>query len=58
MTGWAAIHGSRGPLDSAEDVRRRVALDVHYIDNQSFWLDAWIILMTVPSVLGDREAVR
>jgi polysaccharide biosynthesis protein PslA len=58
MTGWAAIHGSRGPLDSAEDVRRRVALDVHYIDNQSFWLDAWIIVMTVPSVLGDREAVR
>jgi len=58
MTGWAAIHGSRGPLDSAEDVRRRVALDVHYIEHQSFWLDAWIIVMTVPSVLGDREAVR
>jgi polysaccharide biosynthesis protein PslA len=58
MTGWAAIHGSRGPLASAEDVRRRVALDVHYIEHQSFWLDAWIILMTVPSVLGDREAVR
>ena len=58
MTGWAAIKGSRGPLHSAEDVRRRVALDVHYIDHQSFWLDAWIIVMTVPSVLGDREAVR
>ncbi len=58
MTGWAAVHGSRGPLDSAEDVRRRVALDVHYIEHQSFWLDAWIIVMTVPSVLGDREAVR
>jgi len=58
MTGWAAIHGSRGPLATAEDVRRRVALDVHYIEHQSFWLDAWIIVMTVPSVLGDREAVR
>jgi polysaccharide biosynthesis protein PslA len=58
MTGWAAIHGSRGPLASADDVRRRVALDVHYIEHQSFWLDAYIILMTVPSVLGDREAVR
>jgi polysaccharide biosynthesis protein PslA len=58
MTGWAAIHGSRGPLATAEDVRRRVALDIHYIEHQSFWLDAWIILMTVPSVFGDRKAVR
>jgi Undecaprenyl-phosphate glucose phosphotransferase len=58
MTGWAAIKGSRGPLHSADDVRRRVSLDVHYIDHQSFWLDAWIMLMTVPSVLGDREAIR
>jgi Undecaprenyl-phosphate glucose phosphotransferase len=58
MTGWAAIKGSRGPLHTADDVRRRVALDVYYIDHQSFWLDAWIMVMTVPSVFGDRSAVR
>jgi Undecaprenyl-phosphate glucose phosphotransferase len=58
MTGWAAIKGSRGPMHSADEVRRRVALDVHYIDHQSFWLDAWIMLLTVPSVLGDRSAIR
>lgn len=58
MTGWAAIKGSRGPLHSADDVRRRVSLDVHYIDHQSFWLDAWILAMTVPSVFGDRSAIR
>ena len=39
MTGWAAINGSRGPLHTAQDVRRRVALDVDYIERQSFWLD-------------------
>ena len=58
MTGWAAIKGSRGPLHTADDVRRRVALDVDYIDRQSFWLDAWILVMTVPSVFGDRSAIR
>ena len=58
MTGWAAIHGSRGPLHAADDVQRRVALDVDYIERQSFWLDLWIMVMTVPSMLGDRHAVR
>lgn len=58
MTGWAAIHGSRGPLHEAADVQRRVALDVEYIARQSFWLDVWIMLMTVPSVFGDRHAIR
>ncbi|MFT3851676.1 MAG: exopolysaccharide biosynthesis polyprenyl glycosylphosphotransferase [Ilumatobacteraceae bacterium] len=58
MTGWAAIHGSRGPLHDAADVQRRVALDVEYIARQSFWLDVWIMLMTVPSVFGDRHTVR
>lgn len=58
MTGWAAIKGSRGPLHSAADVRRRVQLDVDYIERQSFWLDLWIMMVTVPVLLGDRLAVR
>nr|WP_304275281.1 exopolysaccharide biosynthesis polyprenyl glycosylphosphotransferase [Caulobacter segnis] len=58
MTGWAAINGSRGPVDTVECVRRRVALDVEYIERQSFWLDLYIILMTVPCLIGDRSAVR
>lgn len=58
MTGWAAIKGSRGPLHSAADVKRRVQLDVDYIERQSFWLDVWIILVTAPVLLGDRSAVR
>jgi lipopolysaccharide/colanic/teichoic acid biosynthesis glycosyltransferase len=31
---------------------------VDYIDRQSFWLDAWVMLMTVPAVFGDRHAIR
>jgi Undecaprenyl-phosphate glucose phosphotransferase len=58
MTGWAAINGSRGPLHSAGDVKRRVQLDIDYIERQSFWLDLWIILVTAPVLLGDRSSVR
>ncbi len=58
LTGWAAIHGSRGPVDTPELVRRRVALDVEYIERQSFWLDIYILAMTLPCLLGDRDGVR
>lgn len=58
MTGWAAIKGSRGPLHTAADVRTRVRLDIEYIERQSLWLDLWIMLVTVPVLLGDRTAQR
>jgi len=58
VTGWAAIHGSRGPVDTPEAVRRRIELDVEYIERQSFWLDLYILVMTLPCLLGDRSAVR
>jgi Undecaprenyl-phosphate glucose phosphotransferase len=53
LTGWAAVNGSRGPVDTAEDVRRRVALDLEYVERRSFWLDVAIILRTAPCLLGD-----
>jgi len=58
MTGWAAIKGSRGAMDTPEKVRRRVALDIEYIERQSFWLDLYIMLMTLPCLLGDRHTAR
>ena len=58
MTGWAAIKGSRGPVDTEAQVRERVQLDVEYIERQSLWLDLWIMLITIPVLLGDRAAVR
>ena len=58
MTGWAAVNGSRGPIDTPDLVKRRVALDIAYIERQSFWLDLWIMLSTVPLLLGDTKTVR
>jgi Undecaprenyl-phosphate glucose phosphotransferase len=58
MTGWAAIHGSMGALQTADQVRRRVALDIEYIQRQSFWLDLYIMLMTVPRLIGEDGAAR
>ena len=58
MTGWAAIRGSRGPVETPEKVRRRVALDIEYIERQSLMLDLTIMALTIPCLLGDGEAVR
>ncbi len=58
MTGWAAIKGSRGPVDTPASVKRRVALDIEYIERQSFWLDLFIMAMTIPCLLGDSRAAR
>jgi Undecaprenyl-phosphate glucose phosphotransferase len=58
MTGWAAIKGSRGPVDTPELVKRRVALDIEYIERQSLMLDLVIMAQTIPCLLGDAERVR
>ena len=58
LTGWAAVNGSRGPVDTAEAVRRRVSLDLEYVERQSVWFDLSIILRTLPCVLGDADTVR
>ncbi len=58
MTGWAAIKGSRGPVDTPELVRRRVALDIEYIERQSLMLDLMIMALTIPCLLGDDDTVR
>ena len=52
MTGWAAINGSRGPVDTPAEVQRRVALDIEYIERQSFGLDLKIMAMTMPQPPG------
>ena len=58
LTGWAQINGSIGAVDTPELVRRRVALDVEYIERQSFWFDVYILAMTLPALIGARNVVR
>lgn len=51
ITGWAQVNG-RNAISWEEKFR----LDVWYVDNQSFWLDLKILLMTVKKVLV-REGI-
>ncbi|CDF40901.1 unnamed protein product [Chondrus crispus] len=58
MTGWAQINGSRGPLHSGSDVAERVRLDVEYIERSNVMWDIYIMLKTLPVLLGDRTNAR
>ncbi len=53
ITGWAQIHGSRGPVETPEMLRERVAYDLHYIDNWSDVVDLKIIAITVLHLVRD-----
>jgi putative colanic acid biosynthesis UDP-glucose lipid carrier transferase len=46
MTGWAQIHGFRGPTDTPEKMRKRVEHDLYYIENWSIGLDLKILALT------------
>jgi Undecaprenyl-phosphate glucose phosphotransferase len=56
LTGWAQIHGCRGPTPTAASIERRVEYDIWYIDNWSARLDVVILLQTPIEVLRARNA--
>jgi Undecaprenyl-phosphate glucose phosphotransferase len=56
LTGWAQIHGCRGPTPTAASVERRVEYDLWYIDNWSLRLDFAILVQTPIEVLRGRNA--
>jgi exopolysaccharide biosynthesis polyprenyl glycosylphosphotransferase len=56
ITGWAQIHGLRGATDTDDKLRRRIELDLYYIDNWSLTLDLQIMLRTVLSPTSYRNA--
>jgi len=56
ITGWAQINGARGELTSCEQVKRRVDLDLYYIENWSIFLDLKIILITAVKIFYDPHA--
>lgn len=47
VTGLAQVNGNRGPVDSLEMARERVAYDLLYIRKHSIWLDIKILLRTL-----------
>lgn len=56
LTGWAQVHGCRGPTPTTALIERRVEYDLWYIDNWSLGLDLAILLRTPLEVLRGRNA--
>ncbi|MCL4639224.1 MAG: exopolysaccharide biosynthesis polyprenyl glycosylphosphotransferase [Pseudosphingobacterium sp.] len=57
ITGWAQVNGLRGESSDHALLEARVAYDVWYIENWSFWLDIRIIFLTVFNMfVGDKHA--
>jgi Undecaprenyl-phosphate glucose phosphotransferase len=55
ITGLAQVSGSRGEIDSLEKGRRRVELDLRYIENFSIWLDLKILFRTAVCLIKDKN---
>lgn len=56
LTGWAQVHGCRGPTPTAASIEKRVEYDIWYIDNWTALLDLVILLQTPIEVLRARNA--
>jgi undecaprenyl-phosphate galactose phosphotransferase/putative colanic acid biosynthesis UDP-glucose lipid carrier transferase len=56
ITGWAQVHGFRGETRSLELMKRRIELDLWYINNWSVALDTQILVRTFFELLRGRNA--
>ena len=56
LTGWAQVHGRRGPTPTRASIEERVELDLWYIDNWSFSLDLAILLRTPIELIRGQNA--
>lgn len=56
ITGLAQINGLRGPTDTVEIMARRIEADREYVRQASLFVDLKIIMLTVPAVLGAKNA--
>jgi putative colanic acid biosynthesis UDP-glucose lipid carrier transferase len=56
LTGWAQVHGYRGPTPTSASIERRVEYDLWYIDNWSLRLDFAILLQTPIEILRGHNA--
>jgi len=55
LTGLAQVNGYRGEIKEVDDIRKRIEMDVHYIENWSFGLDIKIIFRTLWVVIRGQE---
>jgi Undecaprenyl-phosphate glucose phosphotransferase len=55
ITGWAQVNGLRGATRSEDQVRKRVAHDIEYIENWSILFDLKILVLTPLKLLLDTD---
>ena len=55
ITGWAQVNGCRGETKELSEMKRRVELDIWYIEHWSVELDVSIALMTVWQLLRHQD---
>ncbi len=53
MTGWAQVNGYRGDTS----IKKRIELDLWYIDNWSVWLDIQIMIRTIFGGAINKEKI-
>jgi len=56
ITGWAQVNGWRGETQTVEQLEKRVACDLHYIENWSLLFDAKILLLTLRRGIASPQA--
>ena len=54
LTGWAQIHGFRGPTHNKELMQKRFQYDLYYIKNWSLVLDFYIMIRTFLVILFQK----
>ncbi len=56
ITGWAQVNGWRGETATVEQIERRVACDLFYIEHWSIRMDLKIMLMTILREVRSQNA--
>ena len=54
ITGWAQVHGSRGPTEKEGAMNKRFQHDLYYIKNWNLMLDVYILIRTAFVVLFQK----
>ncbi len=55
ITGWAQVRGYRGETRKLSEMEDRVKHDIWYLENWTFWLDIYIIIATVITMLLKKD---
>ncbi len=56
ITGLAQVNGYRGTMQDEEHLRKRIELDLYYINNWSPWFDLKILAATLATIVGGRNS--